>query len=195
MDAKIPKNIAVFVSGTGSNFEAILAENVPIALVVADRPCRAIDVAKEAGIPTELVERKDFGDSFDRLAYTNHILETLRAHHIDFIAMAGFMTILADSLFAEYGGRILNTHPSLLPLFKGDRAVKDALEAGAKESGCTIHIATAELDAGPILAQAKVPVLAGDTVETLHERIKTEERKLYPEVLKQILSGALKLSN
>ncbi|TAK59271.1 phosphoribosylglycinamide formyltransferase [Patescibacteria group bacterium] len=193
MSAKTPKNLAVFVSGTGSNFEAMLKEHIPIKLVVADRPCKAIDRAKEVGIPTALIERKNFGTSFDRGLYTQKILEVLQTHGIDLVAMAGFMTILGDSLFTTYDGYILNTHPSLLPLFKGDHAVKDALEARAKETGCTIHIATADLDDGPILAQRSVPILPNDSIETLHERIKIEERKLYPEVLKNILVGNLVL--
>ncbi len=194
MSSKTPKNIAVFVSGTGSNFEAMLKEGVPIALVIADRPCKALETAKEKGIPAKLIERKSFGSDFDRSVYTGQILEALQAYKIDLVAMAGFMTILADSLFSTYEGHILNTHPSLLPLFKGDHAVKDALQAGTKETGCTIHIATAALDEGPILAQKSVPIFPGDTVETLHERIKTEERKLYPQVLKDILAGTLALS-
>lgn len=193
MNIKTPKNIAVFVSGTGSNFEAMLREHIPVSLVVADRTCKALDIAKEAGISTELLERKNFGAPFDRELYTQKILEVLHTYDIHLVAMAGFMTILADSLFMEYDGHILNTHPSLLPLFKGDRAVKDALEAGAKETGCTIHIATARLDDGPILAQRSVPVLPNDSIETLHERIKIEERALYPEVLKNILAGKLAL--
>ena len=187
------KNIAVFVSGSGTNLEAILDAGVPVALVVADRPCRGLEIAKEHGIAAELAERGNFGAGFDREAYTQKIIGLLHTHQIDLVAMAGFMTILSDSIFQAYGGRILNTHPSLLPLFKGDKAVKDALEGGAVETGCTIHIATPDLDAGPILAQAKVPVMPGDTVESLHERIKTEERKLYPKVLKDILSGNLAL--
>ncbi|MFA5877388.1 MAG: phosphoribosylglycinamide formyltransferase [Candidatus Paceibacterota bacterium] len=193
MTAKTPKNLAVFVSGAGSNFEAMLDKHIPVMLVVADRPCKAIDRAKEAGIPTELVERKNFGATFDRELYTQKILEVLRTHDIHLVAMAGFMTILADSLFTKYDGNILNTHPSLLPLFKGDHAVKDALEAGAKETGCTIHIATARLDDGPILAQRNVPILPNDSIETLHERIKIEERRLYPEILEGILAGTFTL--
>lgn len=193
MNTKTPKNIAVFVSGTGSNFEAMLDKHIPVKLVVADRPCKALDRAKEVGIPTELIERKNFGVTFDRGLYTQKILEVLRTNDIHLVAMAGFMTILGESLFTEYDGFILNTHPSLLPLFKGDHAVRDALGAGAKETGCTIHIATARLDDGPILAQRSVPILPNDTTETLHERIKIEERALYPEVLKSILSGNLVL--
>lgn len=185
--------ITVFVSGTGSNLEAILKNDVPVALVVADRPCRGLEIAKNADVPAELVLRESFGKDFDRTAYTKRILTILREHNIGLIAMAGFMTVLEEPLFNEYGGRILNTHPSLLPLHKGDRAVQDALEAGAIETGCTIHIATMELDAGPILAQEKVPVIRGDSVETLHERIKKVERVLYPQVLKKILAGDIAL--
>lgn len=187
------KNLAVFASGTGTLFEAMLKENLPVALLLVDRPCRALDIAKEAGVPFELVQRENFGKDFDRIAYTKRILTVLREHGIDLIAMAGFMTILSPEIFAEFNGKMLNTHPSLLPLFKGAHAVKDALAAGATETGTTIHIATSDLDAGPILAQAKVPVLAGDTVETLHERIKIEERKLYPHILKELLNGAIAL--
>lgn len=190
---KAIQNIAVFVSGAGSNFKAMIEARVPVTLVLSDRPCAALEFAKEKGITALLVERKEFGTSFDREAYTKRILETLQTHHIDLVAMAGFMTILGNSIFEAYEGRILNTHPSLLPNFKGDHAVKDALEAKALETGCTIHIATPALDDGPILAQKSVPVILGDTVETLHERIKTVERVLYPAVLKDILRGNLVL--
>lgn len=179
------KKLAVFVSGTGSILEAILQDGIPIELVLADRECRGFKIAKAAGIPTELVERTF--KSFDREGYTRKILEILLNHEIDLVAMAGFMTILAPFLFEEWPGIILNTHPSLLPAFKGDNAVRDALNHGVKVTGCTIHRATAKLDEGPILAQTSVPVLPGDTRETLHERIKKEERALYPRVIKQML--------
>ena len=193
MPEKSIQNIAVLASGTGSLFEAMLKEGVPVALLLTDRPCRALEIAKGAGVPFVLVERKSFGEDFDRSAYTKEVLEVLRAHDINLIAMAGFMTVFSEEMFQVFGGNIVNTHPSLLPLFKGAHAVKDALEAGVAETGTTIHIATSDLDAGPIIAQAKVAVLPGDSVETLHERIKTEERKLYPEVLKDILSEKLAL--
>jgi phosphoribosylglycinamide formyltransferase-1 len=185
--------LAVLVSGTGSNLEAIIAADVPIAVVAADRECRALEVAHTAGIPTELVERADFGANFDRVSYTEELAEVLKKHYVDLVAMAGFMTVLSKEFFEVFSGRVLNTHPSLLPLFKGDYtvAVKDALEAGVKETGCTIHIVTAEMDAGPIIAQEKVPVMSGDTVDTLHERIKKTEWRIYPKVLNDIISEAL----
>ncbi|MBI3573982.1 phosphoribosylglycinamide formyltransferase [Candidatus Kaiserbacteria bacterium] len=185
--------LAVLVSGTGSNLEAIVRERVPIAVVVADRECRALDIARNAGIPAELVERADFGKNFDRAGYTEKLVHTLKNHKVGLVAMAGFMTFLSKEMFETYGKRIVNTHPSLLPQFKGDHAVADALAAGAKETGCTIHIATEKLDDGTIVAQEKVSIREGDTVETLHERIKEVEHKLYPKVLKDILAGNLAL--
>ncbi|MEI6478842.1 MAG: phosphoribosylglycinamide formyltransferase [bacterium] len=182
------KKLAVFVSGTGSLLEAMLEQGLHIDLVLADRPCRGIDeVAKKYNVPTELVLRTDFGRPFNREKYTEKIIEVLGKYKIDLVAMAGFMTILSPSIFIEYKNRILNTHPSLLPLYKGDNAVKDALASGDPFTGCTIHIATELLDNGEFLAQEKVPINRGDTVETLHERIKVVERVLYPKIIKEYL--------
>lgn len=193
--AETPKNIAVLVSGTGSILEAIIASGVPIAVVIADRECLALSVAERAGIPTELLERGDYGPQFDRLGFTEKVIATLKTHRVGLVAMAGFMTFLSKEMFEEYGGRILNTHPSLLPKFKGEHAVEDALEAKEKETGCTIHIATEKLDDGKILAQETVPIMPKDTVEALHERIKEKERVLYPKVLKDILAGTILLTD
>ena len=179
--------LAVLVSGTGTLLEAILADATPVSAVVADRPCRGLEVAAAAGVPGELVERTDFTKGFDREAYTDLVVKALLAHEIDLVAMAGFMTVLAPSAFDAFPGRILNTHPALLPAFKGAHAVRDALAAGVKVTGCTVHVATAEVDAGPILAQEAVPVLPGDDEATLHERIKEVERRLYPATIKELL--------
>jgi len=161
-----------------------------VDLVLADRPCRGIDVvAKEKNVPTELVLRTDFSPSFDRAAYTELVLAALQKNHIDVVAMAGFNTVLSPSLFEVYGGRILNTHPALLPSFKGHYAVRDALAYGVKITGCTIHIATPEVDVGKILAQQAVPVLEGDTEDSLHERIKEVERSLYLETIRAFITG------
>ncbi len=186
-----PIKLAILVSGTGSILEAMIRERVPIAVVVADRECRALDIARNARIPAELVERADFGANFDREGYTEKLVHVLAKHDVGLVAMAGFMTFLSKEFFDHFGGHVLNTHPSLLPLFKGDHAVADVLNAGVKETGCTLHIATEKLDEGKILAQGKVPVMLDDTVETLHERIKEAERKIYPKILKDILSGNL----
>ena len=152
---------------------------VPVALVVVDRPCGAIDVASRHGIACEMVERTSFGDDFDRTAFSQVMVDVLEAAGTDLVVMAGFGTILATPVFDAFGGCILNTHPALLPSFKGWHAVDAALAAGVKVTGCTVHVATEAVDDGPILAQQAVEVLDGDTVESLHERIKVVERQLY----------------
>jgi phosphoribosylglycinamide formyltransferase-1 len=166
----------------------MLDRALPIVLVLADRPCGALEIARAAGIAAELVERTDFGPGFDRLAYTEQVVDALHRHDVELIAMSGFGTILDKPIHDAFPGRIVNTHPALLPAFKGWHAVRDALEFGVKVTGCTVHLATLEVDDGPILAQEAVPVLPGDTVETLHERIKQVERRLYPEVLAALVA-------
>lgn len=184
-----PKKLAVFVSGTGTLLESFLNNGLQVDLVLADRPCRGIDVvAKGKNVPTELVLRTDFSKNFDREAYTKQILAVLQKYNIDVVAMAGFNTVLAPSIFEVYGGRILNTHPALLPSFKGHYAVRDALAYEVKITGCTVHIATPEIDVGTILAQQAVPVLPDDTEESLHERIKAVERTLYLEAIRAFMA-------
>jgi len=182
------KKLAVFVSGTGTLLESFLNEGLNVDIVLADRPCRGIDIAKERNVPIELVLRTDFSKNFDRAAYTELVLKTLQSHEISVVAMAGFNTVLGPSIFETYGGRILNTHPALLPSFKGHYAVRDALAYGVKVTGCTVHIATPEIDVGEILAQQAVPVLSGDTEESLHERIKKVERTLYLETIRSFMA-------
>ncbi len=157
-----------------------------MALVVADRPCRALDIAVEHDVPTELVERTEWGPSFDRAAYGEQLAKVLRAHRIDLVAMAGFGTVV-PTLPAAFPRRVLNTHPALLPAFKGWHAVRDALALGVKVTGTTVHVATAEVDDGPILAQEAVAVLPGDTEDSLHERIKQVERRLYPATIREYI--------
>jgi len=181
--------LAVLVSGTGTLLEAILADGPPVELVLADRPCRGLEVAAEAGVAAELVERTDFGRSFDRAAYTDRVVKALDAAGIEVIALAGYMTVLSPALFLAFPGRVLNTHPSLLPSFKGAHPVRDALAAGVRVTGCTVHVATAVVDDGPILAQEAVPVLPGDDEPSLHERIKVVERQLYPATIKELLGS------
>lgn len=179
--------VAVLVSGTGSILEAVLDAGLPVALVAADRPCRGLDLAAEAGVAAELVERDRFDDGFDRDAYSARLAAVLADHRIDLVAMAGFGTILSAPVHDAYGGRIVNTHPALLPAFKGWHAVRDALAHGVKVTGCTVHVAGLDVDTGPILAQEAVPVLPGDTEASLQERIKEVERRLYPETLRRII--------
>jgi phosphoribosylglycinamide formyltransferase-1 len=156
---------------------------LPVTAVLSDRPCPALAMAREHGAADELIDRKvygGFGADFDRDGYTATVAATLVAHQVDLVAMAGFGTVMSQSVHDAFPHRILNTHPALLPAFPGWHGVCDALAAGVSESGCTVHLATLEMDAGPILAQQVVPVLADDTEATLHERIKVAERSLYP---------------
>ncbi len=179
----------MLASGSGTILQALLDAHLPVAVVLVDRACGATGRAEAAGVPVELVERTSFGPDFDRVAYTHRVVDSLKRHEVDLVAMAGFGTILAEPIHDAFAGRIVNTHPALLPAFKGWHAVEDALNAGVKVTGWTAHFATLEVDDGPILAQEAVPVLEGDTVETLHERIKEVERRRYPEVLRALLGG------
>lgn len=184
--------IAVLASGSGTILESILDARIEIALVVVDRRCRAKEVGALAGVKVEMVERTDFTRSFDRDDYTERVVGMLVAHEIDLVVMAGFGTVLGAALQHRYEGRVLNTHPSLLPAFPGWHAVEDAVAYGVKVSGCTIHLVTLQVDAGPILAQEAVPVLPGDTADRLHERIKATERRLYPRTIRSFVEGALR---
>jgi phosphoribosylglycinamide formyltransferase-1 len=181
-----PAQIAVLASGSGTLLHAILEEGLPVTLVVADRPCRALGIAREKGIPTELLERVAWGPSFDRAAYGEQLVKLLRSHGVGVVVMAGFGTVV-PALTDAYAGRVLNTHPALLPAFPGWHAVRDALAYGVKVTGTTVHVATGEVDVGPILAQEAVAVEPGDTEEILHERIKTVERRLYPATIRRFL--------
>ena len=183
IDSVTGVRLGVLVSGSGTILQAMFDAGLPVTTVLSDRPCAALSLARAQGAADELIDRKGyggFGPDFDRQGYTATVTATLVAHQVDLVAMAGFGTVLAESVHAAFPGLILNTHPALLPAFPGWHGVRDALEAGVSETGCTVHLATLEMDAGPILAQEVVPVLPGDTEETLHERIKVAERALYP---------------
>jgi phosphoribosylglycinamide formyltransferase-1 len=180
--------IAVLASGSGTLLDAILDDGIPVEVVVVDRPSRALDVAAAHGVEAVLVERSSFGPDFDRDAYTKEVVGVLEEAEIDLVVMAGFGTVFGAPIHDRYRHRILNTHPALLPAFKGWHAVREALAAGVKVTGCTIHVATLEVDAGPILAQEAVPVLESDDEHSLHERIKAVERRLYPATIKAVLA-------
>ena len=179
--------IGVLASGSGTLLEAILDAGIPVSLVVTDRPCRADDIAAAHGVEAVLVERDSFGADFDRVAYTERVVDVLQAHDVELVVMAGFGTIFEKPIHDAFPNHILNTHPALLPAFPGWHAVRDALEHGVKVTGCTVHVAGLEVDTGPILAQEAVAVLAGDDEDTLHERIKVVERRLYPDTIKAII--------
>lgn len=170
----------------------MLAADLPIELVATDRKCRGLQIGIDAGIESVLLERIDFAETFDRDEYSLRLIELLNANSIDLVAMAGFGTVLGPRVFQEMPGQVVNTHPALLPSFPGWHGVRDALEFGVKVTGCTVHVATAEVDHGPILAQEAVPVLADDDEATLHERIKVVERRLYIDTLRSIVErGAI----
>jgi phosphoribosylglycinamide formyltransferase 1 len=194
-------NIAVLASGSGTILASLIEHGPPIAVVIADRPCRALDIASAARIPAVLVRRRDFGyragigEGWDRRGFTRAVSAVLANHDTDLVAMAGFFTILHQVIFERYRGRIINTHPALLPAFKGAHAVRDTLASGVTETGLTIHIATEALDDERcvIMRSGGVPVLPGDDVDTLWERVKVAERRLYPQVLWHIVSGEVDL--
>ncbi len=180
--------LGVLASGGGTNLAAIIDAGLPVTVVVADRPCAALDVAGAPpasrpswwpGTPT--------GPTSTGSPTPSGWWRPCKRHDIDVVAMAGFGTVLAAPILDAFPGRVLNTHPALLPAFKGWHAVADALAAGVKVTGCTVHVATIEVDEGPILAQEEVAVLPGDTVESLHERIKTVERRLFPATIRRFL--------
>jgi phosphoribosylaminoimidazolecarboxamide formyltransferase/IMP cyclohydrolase len=179
--------VAVGVSGSGSNLRALVASadrrelGGEIALVFGDRPCAALDWAVEQGIETAFVPGGDDGA----------LALTLGAFAADVVVLAGYMRIIGPSVLQAFDGRILNTHPSLLPAFPGAHAVADALAHGVGVTGCTVHLVDATLDGGPIVAQEAVPVLPGDDIETLHARIRAAEHRLLPRAVALLLSGAL----
>ena len=180
-------NLAVGVSGGGTNLDAILAYGLPVRLVFADRPCPAIERVRDR-IATVVIERRPGGIPFNRHLHTLRTVAALRNNNIDVVALAGYMTVFDRCIFDYYGGHMLNTHPSLLPAFPGAHAVSDALAYGVKIVGCTVHLVIPEVDAGPILAQAAVPVEEGDTEVVLHERIKiTAEHSLYPRTIERFM--------
>ncbi len=178
------------MSGSGTILEAMIEAGLDVTVVMSDRPCRGLDVAAEAGIAWQLVDRSDFGGfgaAFDRAAYSAALANALAQYETELIAMAGFGTVLTSELHDAFPGRVLNTHPSLLPLFKGWHAVAQALASGESETGCTVHVATEALDDGPILAQERVAIVPGDDEHSLHERIKAVERTLYPDVVRRAM--------
>lgn len=190
------KNIGILLSGRGSNFEAI-ARNVAagkiqakIALVVSNREqAPGLETARSMGLNTLYIPSK----GKDREAYDQEVVAALRGTHVDLVCLAGFMRILSPVFVRAFPGRILNIHPALLPAFPGLDAQKQALDYGVKFTGCTIHIVDESMDTGPIVLQAVVPVLHGDTVETLSARILKEEHRIYSEAISLMLEGRVRI--
>ncbi|HKZ20381.1 MAG TPA: phosphoribosylglycinamide formyltransferase [Acidimicrobiia bacterium] len=178
---------AVLASGSGSNLQALLEAKLPKpTLVIADLECGALERARRVKIPAETVPFEG-----DRTAFTATILEVAGSHGVGTLVLAGFMRILGPAAPQTMPNRIVNIHPSLLPAFPGRDAVEQALAAGVKISGVTVHFVDEFVDHGPIIAQQPVPVLADDTPESLHARIQEEEHQLYPRVVEALLEGRL----
>jgi phosphoribosylglycinamide formyltransferase 1 len=187
------RRLAILVSGRGSNLQAIMTAvgsrrlDATIAVVLSNRPEAAgLARAREAGLPTRCLLPREFPS---RDAYDEAIARELLAHEVGLVCLAGFMRLVGSPLLDAFPNRILNIHPSLLPAFPGLDAQRQALEHGVKLSGASVHLVTAELDAGPIVLQAAVPVFDDDTVETLSARILAEEHRLYPEAIGIVLDG------
>ncbi|HEY5798253.1 MAG TPA: phosphoribosylglycinamide formyltransferase [Bosea sp. (in: a-proteobacteria)] len=190
--------VGILISGRGSNMvslvEAARAEGFPaeIALVLSNVPgAGGLDRAKEFGIATATVDHRAFNR--DREAFERAMDEILRVNQIDLVVLAGFMRIMTPWFVRRWEGRMINIHPSLLPLFKGTHTHRQALEAGVAEHGCSVHFVVPELDAGPVIMQAKVPVLPGDDEDTLASRVLVEEHLLYPRALAEVASGRVAL--
>lgn len=193
------KNIVILISGRGSNMEAVVraleAEGWParVAAVISNKPeAKGLDFAKGRGIPTAVVANKAFAS---RAEFDAALQETIDGFAPDLVVLAGFMRILTAPFVEHYAGRMLNIHPSLLPLFPGLGTHQQAIDAGEKEHGATVHFVTAELDHGPIVAQAKVPVLPDDTEDTLSARVLVEEHKLYPYAVRLFVEDRLSIEN
>src|SRR5712675_2072489 len=191
------KRIGVLLSGRGSNFEA-LADSVgggrlpgaEIAVVVSNREgAPGIDKAKEHGIPTRVIPSK----GLERETYDRQVVAVLREQKVDLICLAGYMRLLSPHFVASFPNRILNIHPSLLPSFPGLESQRQALEYGVKFAGCTVHFVDENLDAGPIVLQATVPVRDDDTEETLSSRVLAEEHRIYTEAVRIVLDGKFKI--
>ncbi|MFC7514931.1 phosphoribosylglycinamide formyltransferase [Herbaspirillum sp. GCM10030257] len=193
------KNIVILISGRGSNMQAIVraakAEGWPcrIAAVISNRAdAEGLAFAAQQGIATEVVVSKDFPS---REAFDARLQATIDRFAPDLVVLAGFMRILTPGFVEHYAGRMLNIHPSLLPSFPGLATHRQALAAGVKVHGVTVHFVTAELDHGPIIAQATVPVLSGDTEDTLADRVLVEEHVLYPKAVRWYVEGRLSIDN
>jgi len=191
------KRIVILISGRGSNMQAMLkvaaAEHWPaqIAAVISNQPNAAgLDVARAAGIATSAINHRDYPD---REQFDAALAELIDQHSPDLIVLAGFMRILTPGFVNRYFGRLINIHPSLLPSFPGLHTHQQAIDAGVKVHGATVHFVTAELDHGPIIAQAAVPVLDDDTEDTLAARVLEQEHRIYPQAVRDLMSDSLKL--
>lgn len=191
------KRLGVLLSGRGSNFEAladsVAAGRIPdaqVAIVIANREgAQGIDRAAPRGIPTRILPSR----GLEREAYDRQVVAALRENKVDLVCLAGYMRLLSPYFVQSFPQRILNIHPSLLPSFPGLESQRQALEYGVKFAGCTVHFVDENLDAGPIILQSVVPVLDGDTEDTLSQKILREEHRIYSEAVRIVLEGRFKI--
>jgi len=182
-------SVVVLISGRGSNMQAILEAGIPVSAVISNKADAAgLAVAARHGVATGVVEHRRFAT---REAFDAELAAEIDRHSPRLVALAGFMRVLTPAFVARYAGRLVNIHPSLLPEFPGLDTHARAQTAGVKRHGCTVHFVTAELDHGPIIAQASVPVLPGDTPDTLAARVLQQEHQLYPRAIRWFLDGEL----
>ena len=187
------KRVAILISGGGSNMRALVGSMTgdhparPVLILSNDPDAAGLAWARDQGLPTAAVDHRPFGR--DRAGFEAALSQALDAVRPDILCLAGFMRILTPDFVRRYEGRILNIHPSLLPKYPGLHTHQRALDAHDAEAGCTVHEVTPELDAGPILGQARVPVLPGDSAETLAARVLEREHRLYPAVLRRFAAG------
>ncbi|GAB2721491.1 phosphoribosylglycinamide formyltransferase [Nocardia thraciensis] len=194
MPPTAPATVVVLASGAGSLLQSLLAASgepdypARVVAVGVDRSCAATEHAQAAGVPHFRVAP---GDHPDRAAWDAAMTAAVAAHEPDLVVSAGFMRILGPAFLGRFGGRIINTHPALLPSFPGAHGVRDALAYGVRVTGSTVHLVDAGIDTGPILAQEAVPVLPGDDETTLHERIKVVERRLLADVVAAVATRGI----
>ncbi|MBI3917321.1 MAG: phosphoribosylglycinamide formyltransferase [Betaproteobacteria bacterium] len=188
------KNVVILISGRGSNMEALLEANLParVAAVISNEPgARGLDAARRRNLPTAVVDHRAFGN---RAAFDAALANEIDRHSAHLVLLAGFMRILTAAFVRAYEGRLLNIHPSLLPAFPGLDTHRRALQAGVRIHGCTVHFVTVELDHGPIIIQAAVPVLPDDTEDALAARVLNEEHRIYPQAVRWFCEGRLSLT-
>ncbi len=192
-----PCNIVVLISGSGSNLQAIIDDlaghpNARICAVISNRAdAYGLLRAQQAGIATHVLNHKDFAD---RLAFDTALMQVIDQYHADLVVLAGFMRILTPEFTRHYAQRLLNIHPSLLPKYKGLHTHQRAIDAGDSEHGCSVHFVTEELDGGPVVIQAVVPITADDNAEQLAQRVHALEHQIYPLAVRWFAEGRLQLS-
>lgn len=188
------KRIVILISGRGSNMQALLAAKLPaqICAVISNRPdAKGLAIAASHGVATQVVDHKGFAE---RSQFDAALADAVARHEPDLVVLAGFMRILGERFLERFAGRMINIHPSLLPAFPGVHTHRQALDEGVKLHGCTVHFVTPKLDHGPIIVQAAVPVLSGDTEDTLAARVLEQEHVVFPQAIRWYLEGRLQVS-